>query len=284
MRPLTPASRAIDGFTRDAVVGMLRDIDQKGSSELHFKAPSPPLYRAGGALRPLSNRPLTRQDVMDVAQVVAGLAERELPAAHLSDAELAFGIPQIGRFRAQLYRQRGLLSILIRRVQAQPPTLAEVGAPSALRSDLGQPGLTILAGKRAVSWLHAAVDEYNKNTTGFVVLAERPLAWLHRDDKAAIAHREVGLDVPDFAIAIESGRSLGADLVAIGDVPDLKTAEAALVAAEGGAGMLVALPAPEGALAREWFLRSFIGQARDDAAARFDRVLVRIWHCAEVEK
>lgn len=264
---------------------MLKEVDQKGSSELHFKAPSPPLYRVEGSLRPLSTRSLTKQDVIDVAQVLADLAERERPGTHLSDAELAFGIPQLGRFRAQLYRQRGLLSLLITRVHAQPPTLADVGAPSALRSDLGQPGLTLLAGRRSTDWLHAAIDEYNRHTTGFVVLAERPLAYLHRDDKAAIAHREVGLDVPDFATAIESGRALGADLVAINDVPDLKTAEAALVAAERGVGLLVALPAPEGNLAREWFLRPFIGEPNEvDAAARFDRVLVRIWHCAEVEK
>lgn len=285
MRPLNPSlQRSESGLTRDSFVALLKDLAQRKASELHFKAPSPPLMRLGGALRQVAGaRPLSPADTMEIAHLVGGLAGRELQASELSDVELAFGIPQVGRFRAQLYRQRGSVSLLIRLVPQSPPTLAEVGAPAALLADLGRPGLTVLAGARALHWMHAAVDAYNRHTTGFVVLAERPLHWLHKDDKAAIAQREVGLDVPDYATAIASGRALEADLVAIGDVPDARTAEAALVAAEGGSGLLVALPAPEGALAREWFLRAFLGQAREDSAARFDRVLVRTWHCAETE-
>lgn len=275
MRPeLSPAG---DTFTRDGLTSLLKEVARVGGTEVHFKVPSPPLVRIEGSLRPLGARKVTSADTEKLAELLAALGGR--PPEHSFETELAFGITGVGRFQAHLYQQRGSIAALVRRVDPTPPTLADLGAPAAFRAGIGIPGLTVLAGPRAVTWLHAAVDDYNRRAAGLVLLAERPLAWLHKDEESAIAHREVGVDVPDFATAVLSGQIVGADLLAIGDVPDGAAAEAILLAAERGHALLVALVAPDATIAREQFLRVLHGEARADAAIRFDRALTEIWEC-----
>ncbi len=279
MRSLTPPPLrgTFDGGQRETLANLLREMAKQSATELHLKTPSPVMIRVAGALRPISSRALGPSDVLELGHQISALAGRELAFHDLSEWEIGFGVQGVGRFRAQIYRQRGTVAILINRVETQPPKLAELNAPHEIGQLIGERGLTLFAGRSAVSWLHAAIDAYNHATSGFVLFAERPLAWLHRDERAVIAQREIGIDIPDHATAVRSGLALKADLIAIGDVPDPSAAEALLWAAEHGASIVAAIPAPSAEEARHWFVRGWTGEARREATERLDRHLVRTW-------
>jgi Tfp pilus assembly pilus retraction ATPase PilT len=185
----------------------------------------------------------------------------------------------VGRFKATLYHQRGSLAILVRRAALEPPTLASTGAPSELAGEIGKPGLILLCGPNRTEWLHAAVHSFNATTAGYLGLVEEQLEYLHRDENAFIAHREIGQDVENFSSAVGQADRLGADLIAVGDVPDEASAEAILCAAERGRSIVAAIPARDAKHGPVWFALRFLGERRIDARERLASVLVKSYSC-----
>lgn len=258
-------------FNRDSVLALLQEAARADATDLHFKVPCPPMMRVGGTLRRLGDLVLTAHDTLDVAMSLANLAGIEIVLR--DEVEFAFGIPKLGRFRANIYRQRGSHAVVLHRVRIHPPSLEELGAPPALIDVLARPGLTLVAGPNQTGLLHALVRSYNAIMSGHLVLVESPITFLHRDDRAVISHREVGQDTIDFPTAIRRAVRAAADQLVVGDVPDPNTAEALLDAAESGLCVLVAVRAPGVEVAPEWFLRQFAGDRHEEASGRLKRVL-----------
>ncbi|MEM6929791.1 MAG: hypothetical protein AAF602_22825, partial [Myxococcota bacterium] len=136
---------------------------------------------------------------------------------------------------------------------------------------VGRPGVLLVAGKERIEVMHSLVHGFNARERANILILETPLTYLHRDAMAAIGHREVGTDVPDFRTGIVQGIRVGANLIAVGDVDTAETAEAVLHAGERQMPVIAAVGAPT-AEEVPWFVsRLFYGQHREDVERRLDR-------------
>lgn len=248
--------------SRERLIRMLQQMVDSGATELHFKVPSTPLMRVDGQLVPVKSGPLRPAEVQEALQHLLGLANKEVPLAQLQDLTFAFGVPGMGRFQAVVYRQRGTLAIIVRRVRTTPPTLASLGVGAEFAAVLGRPGLLLVAGPNRSDLLHALVSAYNEQRRCLVTFVEPTLSYLHRDALATIAQREVGVDVASTAEGIRAATTTSTDLLAIGDLDTPDAVEMALTAAEGGLSILAGVGAPSAQLATSWLTRMFSGDRR----------------------
>jgi len=261
-------------ISRDTMLRILRDAAEQGAEEVHFKVPNRPLLRmASGALVPTRLSALAPADTKAAVFALCALGHLELPVAQITDHEFSFGINGLGRYRAYVYRQRGSLGAVVRRVNTRVPPIESLGLNGEIDRHVGVPGLTVVAGTLRNEVLHALIHGYNGRARAAVWILETPLTFLHRDGMAAISHREVGTDLPDYGTGVSQAMRLGADLIAVGDVPDAVTAEKVLEAAERQMPIIASVGAPDAAQASWWLARMFYGQHRDDVERRIDAVL-----------
>jgi Tfp pilus assembly ATPase PilU len=265
--------------TRDHLVALLRELAERGASELHLKVPNPPTLRVAGGFLPLGNANLAPSDTAALLEHLASMGNLPSPAGTKS-LEFSFGVHGIGRFHAFAYRQRGSVAVVVRRMETAVPTLAAVGLGDD--AHVVPPGLSLLIGPSRVRGMHAILGAWNARRPGILLVLESPVSCLHRDARAAVSQRDVGVEVADvagiggMAAGIRDGLRMGADLVAVAGIPDRAAADAALTAAEHGAAVLACIAAPEPGLAPWWVARLFEGTAREDAERRLDHVLVQV--------
>ena len=261
-------------ISRDVMLRILRDASEQGAVEVHFKVPNRPLLRLeNDTLVPTRLSALTPADTKAAVFALCALGHLELPVAQITDHEFSFGINGLGRYRAYIYRQRGSLGAVVRRVISQVPPLNELGVSSDVDNLVGVPGLTLVSGVHRNEVFHALIHGYNARSRAAVWILETPLTYLHRDAMSAISHREVGTDLPSYATGIQQAMRLGADLIAVGNVPDAETAERVLEAAERRVPILASVGAPDADQTPWWMHRLFYGQQREDVERRLDAVL-----------
>lgn len=210
-------------------------------------------------------------DVHELLLMLSELAQREIPLAQVQDLEFAFGLAGMGRFLVSIYRQRGSLGAMVRRVPTHPPLLADLGLGPEASSRVGVPGLTLVAGPQRQAVIHALVADYNANWRGHVVILESPLYYLHRDVTAAIVQREVGVDVQDMATGVCNAMRQGSDLLVLGQLDAPEAVEATLTAAESGMAVIAGVGAPDADLAFWWLTRMFFGEHREVVEKRLTR-------------
>lgn len=267
----------MNNISRDTMLRILRDAAEQGAEEIHFKVPNRPLLRMPqGQLVPTRLSALSPADTKAAVFALCALGHLELPVANITDHEFSFGINGLGRYRAYIYRQRGSLGAVVRRVNTSIPALDDIGLTPAVDALVGKPGLTLVAGAWRNEILHALIQGFNGRARAAVWILETPLTYLHRDGMAAISHREVGADLPDYATGVAQAVRLGADLIAVGDVPDAATARGLLDAAERRLPVLASVGAPNAESATWWLERMFFGQERDDTERRIQSVLSAI--------
>lgn len=251
---------------------MLDECVSLDAEELHLKVPNRPMVRAQRRLIPLERAHLTPREMMSLASDLARMADKEFPLNRVLEEEFSFGLPGVGRFRVHLYRQRGTLGAIVRRIATQVPSAADLGLSGDITKRVGEQGLMLIVGSQRQAVVAALVNDYNASQRSFVVLIESPLNFLHRDAMASIAHREVGVDVQSFEAAIRQAARLQADLLVVGDVPDRGAAIALFDAMERGIPVVAAVPVTaDNALA--YLVRLFPGEERADAEARLERMI-----------
>lgn len=272
--PLLSAVRTVAPplTTRDGLTALLTQAAERGATEVHLKVPNAPVMRVRGALVPAGAVALAPSDtatILDHLVVLSGAPVNGRPTS----AEFAFGLPKVGRFHVFVYRQRGTYAIIIRRMELDTPSLASLTLDPQL--DVG-PGLTLVAGPHRVAGLHAIVCGWNQHKSGNIVVLESPLQFLHRDSRAFVSQREVGIEVPDFPSGIRDAVRMGADLLAVGDLPDRATADACLEAAERGMPVVLSVAAARVEDGPWWLARMWDGRQRDDAERRIENVLRQV--------
>jgi twitching motility protein PilT len=261
-------------ISRDEVVRILRESRDRGASEVHFKVPNRPLYRIDGVLLPSGPHALDPALTHQIANTLLQLAGIEAPLASLTDKEFSFGLNGVGRFQVTLYRQRGSISLILRRSGLQVPALSTLGFGIEAEDVLQGRGLVLVAGgRRRGALLASLVDRFNAAQRGCVVVLEDSLTYLHRDAMASIAQRGVGTDVESFAAGIRTAIRNHVDLLVVGEVRDRATAEAVLEAAEHGILTIASVSAPRGSDAIGWVTRNWHPSERADADTRVRREL-----------
>ena len=217
-----------------------------GASDLHLKVGSPPVVRVAGELRRLHGVPSLRPDDTEaIAQTVfTQRAVKEFKER--GDADFAFGRPDLGRFRVTAFRQRGSISLVLRRVPSDSLNFEELGLPPILRRLSNEPkGLLLVTGPSGsgkTSTMSAMLDHINSTRPVSIVTVEDPIEVLHPDKLAVVAQREVGVDTATFAEAIQRAVRQDADVIAVSHIDDFETARAAIGAAETGHLVISSMP------------------------------------------
>jgi len=212
-------------------------VGQSGS-DLHVKAGTKPKIRVDGALRALSDEAdLTAADTAAMAAVVM----RPEVARHFeenNEADCAYSVPGLARFRVNVYRQRGSVGIVMRLVRTSAFSFEELGLPPAVQQLADeQRGLILVTGPTGsgkTTTLAAMIDHINATRECNIVTIEDPLEYLHNDKMASISQREVGFDTRSFAAAMRGAMRQDPDVILVGEMRDQETVEAALAAAETG--------------------------------------------------
>lgn len=217
---------------------MLLTLDSLGGSDLHLRPGSPARARVHGDLRALSGSHVL--SVADVEQMVAVVVPTHLSArlATAGDADTSYTSAAGARFRAHAYRQRGEVTLVLRRVLDAPRTVEQLRLPPVtLRLAEQQRGLVLVCGPTGsgkTSTLGAMVDHINRTRPVHIVTLEDPIEILHRDQRAWVSQREIGIDLPDFATGMRAAVREDPDVIVVGEMRDRETVVAALTAAETG--------------------------------------------------
>ncbi|WP_029915703.1 type IV pilus twitching motility protein PilT [Pelobacter seleniigenes] len=211
---------------------------KSNTSDIHIKAGLPPVFRIDGNLRPLPKAPrLTSEAVRSMCEALMNDRQRA-KFEEYCEVDLAYGVPGLGRFRVNVFMQRNSVSAVFRAIPFKVATLDDLTMPPVLKKIAQeQRGLVLVTGATGTgksTTLAAMIDHINSNRTAHIVTVEDPIEYLHRDRKCIINQREVGFDTVGFAPALKSALRQDPDVILVGEMRDLETAETALAAAETG--------------------------------------------------
>ena len=216
---------------------VLQTMAQQGGSDLHLKIGRPPTMRLNGELVPMDLPPLRPEDLRSIGeQIIPPKQRREFDES--KDADFAIGVPGVGRFRVNVYQQRGSLAYAFRAIAFQALSMAELNLPDKLKEIALKPrGLVLITGitGSGKSTALASMMQYvNENRHANIITIEDPIEFLHRDIKCHINQREVGTDTNSFAQALRRVLRQDPDIIMIGEIRDQETLEIALKAADTG--------------------------------------------------
>jgi len=230
----------VTDFADDAPLSVepfLRALVDSGGSDLHCKVGSPPRIRVDGRLRKLQVRPLTAADTNHmVGQVLRADLVQDFDRTN--EADFAWSVQGVGRFRVNAFRARGSAGLVFRRVSVGAIPLDELGLPPVLASLALEPrGLVLVTGPTGsgkTTTLAGMIDLINEQREVHVVTIEDPIEVLHFDKQAMINQREVRVDTGDFSVALRAAMRQDPDVILVGEMRDMETVKAALAAAETG--------------------------------------------------
>jgi twitching motility protein PilT len=217
---------------------LLHLMVERGASDLHLKVPSPPVLRIDDELTPLDELPPTTTAYLE--QVLTRITSPDQKSAFLEALEydFAYSIAGLARFRVSSFFQRGTISIAIRNLPLNVPTIDTLGLPEVCQSlALRRSGLVLVTGPTGSgksTTLAAMVDHMNKNVRRHVVTIEDPIEYVHKDRMCLIAQRDLGDDTRSFGSALRHALRQDPDVILVGEMRDLETVSAAITAAETG--------------------------------------------------
>jgi twitching motility protein PilU len=207
------------------------------ASDLYLTVDSPPLLRIEGSTRPLGEQRLSPHDVEEIAFSIMTEKQR-LAFAEGLEMNLALYDHTIGRFRVNIYKQRGCIGIVIREIRLIVPTIDEWNLPPVLKDiSLAKRGLVIIVGGTGTgksTTLAAMIDHRNAHATGHIVTVEDPIEFIHQHKKSIVSQREIGMDTHGYAEALKNALRQAPDVILIGEIRDTETMEAAITFAETG--------------------------------------------------
>jgi twitching motility protein PilU len=216
--------------------GFLEHMLNVEASDLYITAQSPAVFRIDGVGYPAKNA-LDADQVAAMADSLMTPAQRSEFAAKL-EMNLALATDNGGRFRANIFRQRGAVGMVIRLVRTQIKTLAELKHPPVLADIMTQKrGLILVVGGTGSgksTTLAAMIDHRNRNESGHIITIEDPVEYIHQHQRCVVTQREVGIDTMSYHAALKNALRQAPDMILIGEIRDAETMEAAITFAETG--------------------------------------------------
>ncbi|HEY7723706.1 MAG TPA: type IV pilus twitching motility protein PilT [Anaeromyxobacteraceae bacterium] len=208
------------------------------ASDIHLKAGLPPMFRVDGALVPLKDaRRLPPEEVARMAFGIMNDFQKE-KFKQTNEVDLAYGVPGLGRFRVNIFQQRGTIGGVFRVIPFKIQSIEQLLLPKIIEKIAGeQRGLVLVTGTTGSgksTTLAAMIDHINANETCHIMTIEDPIEFLIRDKRSIVNQREVGVDTMSFSQALKSALRQDPDVILVGEMRDLETIETALTAAETG--------------------------------------------------
>jgi twitching motility protein PilT len=208
------------------------------ASDVHIKAGLLPVVRIHGELRPLKDFSRLTPDA--VTQMAYGIMEkkRQQRFQEKSQIDLAYGVPGLGRFRVNVFQQRGTIGIVLRIIPFGIKKLKELKLPGVIgqiaKEKRGLILVTGTTGSGKTTTLASMIDQINEARSCHIVTIEDPIELLHRDKKSIINQREIGFDTDSFGEALHAALRQDPDVILVGEMRDLETMDIALKAADTG--------------------------------------------------
>jgi twitching motility protein PilT len=219
------------------ITELLRHTVEVGASDLHLKAGNVPFVRVDGELSPTAFGAMSAADTE--AAAVALMPEHKRRAFEAtSEADFGHTLTGVGRFRVNVFRQRSMVGLAIRRVRSEVPTIAELMLPPVLAeladSSRGLVLVTGPTGTGKTTTIASMIGHINRTRRAHIVTIEDPIEVVHHDDRAIIQQREVGLDTESYAAALRHIVRQDPDVIFVGEIRDPESALSAIQAAETG--------------------------------------------------
>jgi twitching motility protein PilT len=217
---------------------LLRAMVAKGASDLHIKVGSFPLIRINGELCPLGEYgKVGKEDSLMMAFSIMNNKQKQ-KFRDTAEVDLGYGLKGSGRFRVNVFQQRGNVSVAVRAIPFNIMTFGDLLLPRVLESIAREPrGLVLVTGTTGSgksTTLASMIGYINENLTRHIITIEDPIEFLHLDRLSIVSQREVSVDTMSFANALRSALRQDPDVILVGEMRDLETVETALLAAETG--------------------------------------------------
>jgi twitching motility protein PilT len=217
--------------------GAITEMVQMDASDLHLKVGRPPTVRVAGELVQLAQQPIKPEELKALAEQLMTPRQVKEFAEH-KEADFAIGVPGVGRFRTNVFQQRGTLAFVFRSIPYEVKTLQELNLPKVLETVSMKPrGLVLVTGVTGSgksTALAAMVNHINQRRRCNIITIEDPIEFLHRDGIANVAQREVGSDTLSFEAALRHVLRQDPDVILIGEIRDRVTLDTAMKAADTG--------------------------------------------------
>ncbi|MBZ5668293.1 MAG: type IV pilus twitching motility protein PilT [Acidobacteriia bacterium] len=217
---------------------LLRTACENKASDLHLKVGNYPYVRVDGELRALTQYSrISSEDMLNMAFSIMTNRQKQKFKEN-TELDMAYGVAGLGRFRVNVFQQRGNVGMVLRVIPTKIRTFEELYLPRVMDKVCGEArGLVLVTGTTGSgksTTLAAMVDRINSTRTDHIVTIEDPIEFLHRDKKGFVNQREVEVDTPSFAIALRAALRQDPDVILVGEMRDLETIQTALLAAETG--------------------------------------------------
>jgi len=215
----------------------IMELVKRSGSDLHIKVGRPPMLRIRGDLIELNRTPLKPDQLKALAEQI--MTPRQVKEfAEMKEADFAIGVPGVGRFRTNVFQQRGTLSFVFRAIPYQVKSTDELNLPKILTDIASKPrGLVLvtgITGSGKSTALASMLDYINRSRACNIITIEDPIEFLHKDVKSTISQREVGSDTLSFEGALRHVLRQDPDVIMIGEIRDRTTLDTAMKAADTG--------------------------------------------------
>lgn len=216
---------------------MLRKMVIEKASDLIVKVGSPPSLRIDGSIRFLDTDEITQQDTLEIFEIIEDSKKDGFDTK--CDIDVAYELPGIGRFRVNIFRQKGQLGFVLRHIESRVPSFEDLSLPGAVLNKLAcaSRGLILVTGQSGSgksTTLATIITHINEHFNKHVITVEDPIEFIFRDRKSIVNQREIGQDTPNFVQALRMAVRQSPDVILIGEMRDRETIEAAISAAETG--------------------------------------------------
>jgi twitching motility protein PilT len=216
---------------------LLAKVADSGASDLHLKVGSPPMIRIDGELKGFDEPSCSPEDTKDYAAAL--MSEKQIRRfSETNEIDFAYSAPDIGRYRINVYRQRGTISLALRQVVTRVPDFEELNLPAVVQKLALEPrGMVLVTGTTGsgkTTTLASMIDHINRNMRKHIVTIEDPIEILHKDHTCIVNQREVGLDTENYGTALKYVLRQDPDIILIGEMRDQETVRTALTAAQTG--------------------------------------------------
>jgi len=240
----------IDTYKKDVRLNSAEALDQEpklykffraaiktNANDLHIKVGQPPKLRLYGQLKNTTGEAITAEQMQELVFEILSPAQKKFFLEH-GTVDFAHEIGDEHRFRINVFRQRGVISLAARRVSAYVPPFEELHLPPILEkiADSNQ-GLVLVVGPTGcgkTTTIASMIDYINRTRSCHIITIEDPIEYLYKDQKAMVSQREISIDVPDYEEALRYLMRQDPDVVFIGEMRDIKTVTAGMRAAETG--------------------------------------------------
>lgn len=242
---------------------LLKVMVQQDASDIYITAEAPPMYRIQGVTRPAGSKALDAATTLALANSIMNDRQKEEFSKEL-EMNLALSYPELGRFRVNIFKQRGQVGLVIRQIKVEIMTLDDLKLPPVLKDIImTKMGLIIVVGATGSgksTSMAAMLDYRNANSPGHIITVEDPVEFVHQHKKSVITQREIGVDTHSYHNALKSALRQAPDVILVGEIRDLETMEAAIHFAETGHLCMGTLHANNANQALERVLNFFPGE------------------------